>query len=188
MDRIPVAGPSITQREIDYVTNAVTNAWYGNANMYHARFEKAFCEYVGRKYAMALPSATSAIHLSLMALGVSAGDEVIIPDSTWIASAAPISYVGATPVFVDVDEATWCIRPDTFEAAITDRTKAVILVDLYGSMPEMDKLLADCERARHRRDRGCGRGAGIGVLRPRGGRVRRHECVQLPRLEDLDHR
>jgi perosamine synthetase len=87
-------------------------------------------------------SATSAIHLSLLALGVGAGDEVIIPDSTWIASAAPISYVGATPVFVDVDEVTWCIRPDTFEAAITDRTKAVILVDLYGSMPAMDRILA----------------------------------------------
>jgi perosamine synthetase len=142
MDRIPVAGPSITQREIDYVTDAVTNAWYGNANMYHARFESAFAAYVGRKYAMALPSATSAIHLSLLALGVGPGDEVIIPDSTWIASAAPIDYVGATPVFVDVDAATWCIRPDTFEAAITKSTKAVILVDLYGSMPAMDKLLA----------------------------------------------
>ncbi len=142
MGRIPVAGPSITQLEIDYVTDAVTNAWYGNGNMYHARFEAAFAAYVGRKYAMALPSATSAIHLSLLALGVEPGDEVIIPDSTWIASAAPINYVGATPVFVDVDEATWCIRPDTFEAAITDRTKAVIMVDLYGSMPEMAKLLA----------------------------------------------
>jgi perosamine synthetase len=139
--RIPVAGPSITQREIDYVTDAVTNAWYGNANMYHVRFEAAFAEYVGRKYAMALPSATSAIHLSLLALGVGVGDEVIIPDSTWIASAAPISYVGATPAFVDVDESTWCIRPDCFEAAITERTKAVILVDLYGSMPDMNAIL-----------------------------------------------
>jgi perosamine synthetase len=142
MERIPVAGPSITQREIDYVTDAVTNAWYGNANMYHARFESAFAAYVGRKYAMALPSATSAIHLSLLALGVGPGDEVIIPDSTWIASAAPIGYVGATPVFVDIDKATWCIRPDSFEAAITERTKAVILVDLYGSMPAMDRILA----------------------------------------------
>jgi perosamine synthetase len=141
MDRIPVAGPWITQLEIDYVTDAVTNAWYANANMYHARFESAFAKYVGRKYAMALPSCTSAIHLSLLALGIGQGDEVIIPDSTWIASAAPITYVGATPVFVDVDEATWCIRPDAFEEAITERTKAVILVDLYGSMPDMDKLL-----------------------------------------------
>lgn len=141
MDRIPVAGPSITRREIDYVTDAVTNAWYGNANMYHARFEAAFAAYVGRRYAMALPSCTSAIHLSLLALGVGPGDEVIIPDSTWIASAAPITYVGATPVFVDVDAATWCIRPDSFQAAITERTKAVILVDLYGSMPDMSALL-----------------------------------------------
>ena len=141
MEWIPIAGPSITQREIDYVTDAVTNAWYGNANMYHARFEAAFAAYVGRKYAMALPSCTSAIHLSLLALGVGPGDEVIIPDSTWIASAAPVTYVGATPVFVDVDPTTWCIRPDTFEGAINDRTKAVILVDLYGSMPAMDKLL-----------------------------------------------
>ncbi len=139
---IPLAGPSITQREIDYVTDAVTNAWYGNANVYHARFESAFAAYVGRKYAIALPSATSGIHLSLLALGVGPGDEVIIPDSTWIASAAPIRYVGATPVFVDVDDATWCIRPDAFESAITNRTKAVILVDLYGSMPAMDELLA----------------------------------------------
>jgi perosamine synthetase len=141
VERIPVAGPWITQLEIDYVTDAVTNAWYANANMYHARFEAAFAAYVGRTYAMALPSCTSAIHLSLLALGVGAGDEVIIPDATWIASAAPISYVGATPVFVDIDAATWCIRPDAFEGAITERTKAVILVDLYGSMPDMSAIL-----------------------------------------------
>jgi perosamine synthetase len=140
-DRIPVAGPWITQREIDYVADAVANAWYSNANMYHAKFEAAFSAYVGRKYAMALPSCTSAIHLSLLALGVGAGDEVIIPDSTWIASAAPISYVGAIPVFVDVDPNTWCITPEALEEAITPRTKAVILVDLYGSMPAMDDLL-----------------------------------------------
>jgi perosamine synthetase len=141
VERIPVAGPWITQLEIDYVTDAVTNAWYANANMYHARFEAAFAAYVGRTYAMALPSCTSAIHLSLLALGVGAGDEVIIPDATWIASAAPISYVGATPVFVDIDAATWCIRPDAFKGAITERTKAVILVDLYGSMPDMSAIL-----------------------------------------------
>ena len=140
MDRIPVAGPSITQREIDYVTDAVTNAWYGNANMYHARFEKAFGEYVGRKYAMALPSATSAIHLSLMALGVGPGDEVIIPDSTWIASAAPITMSERRRCL-----STWMRRRGasgrTPSRRRSPRTKAVILVDLYGSMPDMDKLL-----------------------------------------------
>src|SRR6186997_3111214 len=103
MERIPVAGPWITQREIAYVTDAVTNAWYGNANMYHERFERAFAEYHGVAHAIALPSCTSAIHLSLLALGVGPGDEVIVPDLTWIASVAPVTYVGATPVFADVD-------------------------------------------------------------------------------------
>ena len=106
MERIPVAGPSITQLEIDYVTDAVTTCWYDQANKYHDRFEKAFAEYIGVRYAVALPSCTSAIHLSLVALGVGSGDEVIVPDVTWIASAAPIQYVGATPVFADIDPAT----------------------------------------------------------------------------------
>jgi perosamine synthetase len=91
MERIPVAGPSITQREIDYVTDAVTTAWYGNANIYHERFEKAFADYLGVAHAVALPSCTSAIHLSLLALAVGPDDEVIVPDATWIASAAPIT-------------------------------------------------------------------------------------------------
>src|SRR5256885_8636897 len=140
MERIPVAGPSITQKEIDYVTDAVTNAWYGNANVYHDRFEKAFAEYLSVRYAMTLPSCTSAIHLSLLALGVGPGDEVIIPDATWIASAAPITYVGATPVFADIDERTWCLSADSFEACITPATKAVITVALYGNMPDMDAI------------------------------------------------
>lgn len=140
MERIPVAGPSITQKEIDYVTDAVTTAWYGNANIYHERFEKAFAEYLGVRYAMALPSCTSAIHLSLLALGVGPGDEVIVPDATWIASAAPITYVGATPVFADIDERTWCLSAASFEACITPATKAVISVALYGNMPDMDAI------------------------------------------------
>jgi perosamine synthetase len=141
MDRIPVAGPSITQKEIDYVTDAVTNAWYSNANVYHQRFEKAFAEYLGVRYAISLPSCTSAIHLALLALGVGPGDEVIVPDATWIASAAPITYVAATPVFADIDEKTWCLSAESFEECITPKTKAVIPVDLYGNMPDMDALL-----------------------------------------------
>ena len=146
MERIPVAGPWITQKEIDYVTDAVTNAWYSKANMYHERFEKAFADYLGVRHAIALPSCTSAIHLSLAALGVGPGDEVIVPDITWIASAAPISYVGAAPVFADVDARTWCLSADSFEACITSRTKAVIPVDLYGGMPDMDAVLDVAQR------------------------------------------
>jgi perosamine synthetase len=140
LERIPIAGPWITQKEIDYVTDAVTNAWYDNANMYHIRFEKAFADYAGLKFAVSLPSCTSAIHLSLLALGIRSQDEVIVPDITWIGSAAPITYIGATPVFADIDEKTWCISLGSFEKLISRKTKAVIPVDLYGNMPDMDGI------------------------------------------------
>lgn len=141
MDRIPIAGPWITQKEIDYVTDAVTDGWYAKANTYQERFEKAFADYLGVRFAVSLPSCTSAIHLSLLSLGVGPGDEVIVPDVTWIASAAPISYVGGTPVFADIDLKTWCLSAKSFEECITPKTKAVIPVDLYGNMPEMDDIL-----------------------------------------------
>ncbi len=141
MERILVSGPWITQKEIEYVTDAVTNAWYANANIYHDRFEQAFAAYLGVRYAVALPSCTSAIHLSLLAMNVGPGDEVIVPDTTWIASAAPITYVGASPIFADIDKRTWCLSAETLEACITPQTKAVIVVDLYGNMPEMRPLI-----------------------------------------------
>ncbi|MCK4601202.1 MAG: DegT/DnrJ/EryC1/StrS family aminotransferase, partial [Phycisphaerae bacterium] len=146
MERIPISGPWITQKEIDYVTDAVTNAWYSNANMYHARFEKAFADYLDVRYAISLPSCTSAIHLSLATLGIGPGDEVIVPEITWIASAAPVSYVGATTVFADVDPASWCLSADSFGECITPKTKAVIPVDIYGNMPDMDAILDVAKR------------------------------------------
>lgn len=145
--KIPVAGPSITQREVDYVAEAVRSAWYDNANVFHERFERAFAAHCGRRHAVSLPSCTSALHLALLVFGVGEGDEVIVPDVTWIASAAPVRYVGATPVFADIDAQSWCLSPDTFAAAITSRTKAAIVVDLYGSMPDWDRLIEIAERA-----------------------------------------
>jgi perosamine synthetase len=112
----------------------------GNANCYHVRFEKAFAQYLGMRFAMALPSCTSAIHLALAAKGIGPGDEVIVPESTWIASAAPVTYVGATTVFADVDPLTWCLSAESFATGFTPRTKAVIPVDLYGSMPDWDAI------------------------------------------------
>ena len=145
-NRIPASGPWITAKEIAYVTDAVTNAWYGNANVWHERFEKAFAKYIGVKHAIALPHCTAAIHLSLLALKVGPGDEVIVPDCTWIASAAPVTYVGATTVFADIDPQTWCLDAKSFEACITPRTKAVIPVNLYGNMPDWDALRAVAAR------------------------------------------
>ena len=141
VERIPVAGPWITQNEIDYVTDAVTNAWYSNASMYHERFELAFAAYVDRKYAIALSSCTSALHLSLLSLGLESGDEVIVPDITWIATSAPITYVRATPVFADIDTESWCLSAQRLEESISPRTKALIVVGLYGNMPDMDAIL-----------------------------------------------
>ncbi|MEN6348201.1 MAG: DegT/DnrJ/EryC1/StrS family aminotransferase [Syntrophomonas sp.] len=137
---IHISGPSITKKEIDYVTDAVKNAWYSNANVYNDQFERAFAEYIGVKFAIALPSCTSAIHLALTAADIGPGDEVIVPDITWIASAAPITYVGAKPLFADIDSKSWCMSPESFESAITPRTKAVIPVNLYGNIAEMDDI------------------------------------------------
>lgn len=137
---LPVAGPSITQREIDAVTSAVTNGWYDDAELFQRRFEAAFAAHTGRRHAIALPSCTSALHLALAGLGVGPGDEVIVPELTWIASAAPIVYLGATPVLADVEPDTWCISAASFEASITDRTRAVVVVDLFGNMPDMDAI------------------------------------------------
>lgn len=138
--QLPVAGPWITEWEIRCVTDAVTNAWYQNANMYHDKLEGAFVDYLGVKHAVALPSCTSAIHLALAALNIGPGDEVIIPEVTWIATAAPVEYVGASPVFVDIEPQTWCISAASIERAITPKTKAIITVDLYGNLPDYSSI------------------------------------------------
>jgi perosamine synthetase len=140
MQRIPVSGPWVSQKEVDYVADAAANAWYVNSNLYNQRFEQAFADYLGVRYAVSLPSCTSAIHLSLLALGVGPGDEVIVPDATWIGTAAPVSYVGATPIFADIDPVTWCLSPESFARCVTPRTRAVIPVDLYGGMPDWDGI------------------------------------------------
>lgn len=137
---IPVAGPSITAREGELAREAALNAWGPDHYRYNARFERMMADYVGVAHAVSLPHATSGLHLALAAAGIAQGDEVIGPDVTWIASMAPVSYVGATPVFVDILPDTWCIDPAAVEAAITPKTRAIIGVDLYGSMCDWPAL------------------------------------------------
>ena len=139
-ERIPIAGPWVTEKEVAYAAEAAAEGWYERAGFYVDRFEQAFAEYLGVEHAMAVPHCTSAIHLALAGLGVGPGDEVIVPEITWIASAAPTHYVGATPVFADVDEATWCISAESVRECVTSRTKAIIPVGLYGLTPDMDAL------------------------------------------------
>jgi perosamine synthetase len=135
-------GPWITDHEINTVMDAVKNGWYGEKKFYYVEtFEADFARHHGRRYALMTPNCTSALHLLLAALGVEKDDEVIVPECTWIATSAPIKYVGAQPVFADIDNDTWCLSPKALESAITSKTKAVIVVDVYGNMPEMDALL-----------------------------------------------
>ncbi len=138
---IPSAGPSITKREIKLVNDAVRNGWYEQRNVHLDKFTQAISGYTGVRYCLPTVNCTSAIHLALLSIGIGPGDEVIVPDITWVASAAPIHYVGATPVFADIDKRTWCLSPESFKKAITAKTKAVVIVDLYGNMPDMDALL-----------------------------------------------
>jgi dTDP-4-amino-4,6-dideoxygalactose transaminase/RimJ/RimL family protein N-acetyltransferase len=139
---ILTAGPSISSLEIDQVVEAVTQGWNSRHSEYIKNFQTAFAEYLGVKYAMCTSSCTGALHLSLAALGLEKGDEVIVPENTWVATATTVTYSGATPVFADIDEDTWCLNPESFERRITPKTKAVMPVHLYGHPCDMDRIMA----------------------------------------------
>jgi perosamine synthetase len=140
--RIPYTKPSITELEVAYAIDAARNGWGERCYEYITRFEDAFRKHLGVKHAIATSSCTGALHMGMAALGIGPGDEVIMADTNWIATAAPIVHLGARPVFVDILPDTWCIDPELAEAAITPRTKAIIAVHLYGNLCDMDRLLA----------------------------------------------
>src|SRR5687767_13950831 len=120
--RIPYTRPSITDLEVRYATDAARNAWGGRCYEYVRRFEAAFSQYVTTQHALATSSCTGALHLGMAGLGIAPGDQVIVADTNWIATVAPIAHLGAIPVFVDIDEESWTIDPGRAEAAITPRT------------------------------------------------------------------
>jgi perosamine synthetase len=140
--RIYYTKPSITEKEEAYAADAARNGWGERCYEYINRFEESFKAHLGVKYAIATSSCTGALHMGLAALGIGPGDEVVLADTNWIASAAPITYLGAKPVFVDIVPDSWCIDPRCAEAAITPQTKAIIAVHLYGNLCDMDRLLA----------------------------------------------
>lgn len=139
--RIYYTKPSITEREVAYATDAAANGWGTRCYEYIDRFEQSFRDHLGVKYAIATSSCTGALHMGIAGLGITSGDEVILGNINWIASAAPVTYLGAKPVFVDVLPDSWCLDPNEVEAAITPRTKAIIAVHLYGNLCDMDSLL-----------------------------------------------
>ena len=140
-DRILYSKPSITDREVEYATDAARNGWGPHCYDYINRFEAGFKDYLGVEHAYATSSCTGALHLGMAALGIGPGDEVILGDTNWIATAAPIVHLGAKPVFVDVLPDSWCVDPAEIEKAITPRTRAIVAVHIYGNLCQMDDIL-----------------------------------------------
>ncbi len=131
-DMILTAGPSITDREMAYTQDAALNGWNRHHSDYIARFQNKMSQFIGVPHTMATSSCTGAMHLALSALGIKAGDEVIVPEITWVATASAVCYTGAKPVFCDVDPQSWTATADTIARCITPRTKAIMPVHLYG--------------------------------------------------------
>jgi perosamine synthetase len=143
---IPVAAPSLQGNEKRYVMDCLDSTWISSTGEYVDRFEAAFAEFCGVKHAVSCSNGTTALHLALLALGVGAGDEVIVPTLTFVATANAATYCGARPVFVDVQPGTWNIDPSLVEAKITERTKGIIVVHLFGHPVDMDPILAIASR------------------------------------------
>lgn len=139
-DFIPVCEPYLNGNEIKYVNNAVSTGWISSSGSYVNKFEEAFSKYCDCKYGVAVCNGTVAIHLALVALGIGNGDEVIIPSFTMIATAFAVCYTGAKPVFVDADKETWNIDVNKIEEKITDKTKAIIPVHIFGNPCKMGKI------------------------------------------------
>lgn len=144
--RIYYTKPSITELEVSYATDAARNGWGEHCYEYIGKFEDLFKKFTGSRFVIATSSCTGALHMGLSALEIGVGDEVILADTNWIATAAPITYLGAKPVFVDILPDTWCIAPALVEAAITPKTRAIIATHIYGNLCDMDRLLAISER------------------------------------------
>ena len=138
--RIPLAKPDLSGSELAYVTEAIESSWISSTGPFVSRFEETFAEMCGTRAALAICNGTAALHLALLVLGVEPGDEVIVPSLTYVATANTVRYVGAEPVFADIDRSTWCLDPQSVEAAVTSRTKGIIAVHLYGHPADMDAL------------------------------------------------
>jgi perosamine synthetase len=140
MSKIPVCSPLLSGNELAYVTEAVSTGWISSSGKYVTEFEKAFASYCGVKHGIAVCNGTVALHLALAALGIGAGDEVIIPDFTMIASAFAVCYTNAKPVFVDADAKTWNMDVALIEEKITPAAKAIMPVHIFGNPCDMHAL------------------------------------------------
>lgn len=143
---LPVAEPIIDEKELLYVSDCILTGWVSSSGKYVSKFEKMFAEFCGTETGIATSSGTSALHLSLLACDIGPGDEVIVPSLTFIATANAVTYTGATPVFVDSEYESWNIDPAAIEKSISEKTKAIIPVHLYGHPANMDPIIDIADR------------------------------------------
>jgi len=139
---IPVYQPTLDGNEKKYVLECLDTNWISSKGRFVQEFERRFAEYTGVRYASAVCNGTAALHLVLLALGIGAGDEVIVPTLTYVASVNAISYTGATPIFVDSVRETWQMDPNDVRQKLSNRTRAIMAVHLYGHPCDLDSLRA----------------------------------------------
>lgn len=139
-EMIPWGRPRLGEREREYLLKALDSTWISGGEFID-RFESDFARLIGTKYAVTASSGTAALHLALLALGIGPGDEVIVPAFTFAAPANMVIETGAKPVYVDIDPRTWCINVKEVEESITERTKAILPVHVYGNVCEVEALM-----------------------------------------------
>jgi len=142
---IPVCIPFIGEKELEYVVDCIKTNWISSKGKYVEEFERRFAEYCGCKYGVSTTSGTTALHLALASIGVGKGDEVIVPAFTMISTVFAVVYCGAKPVLVDAEPETWNIDVSKIEEKITDRTKVIIPVHIYGHPCDMDPIMKIAE-------------------------------------------
>jgi len=139
--RLPVMEPSLGGNELKYVSDCIASNWISSQGKYVTGFEDALRQYIGSDYALCVSSGTTALHLAVAALGIGHGDEVIMPDLTFAATANVVIHQGGVPVLADVRRDTWTLDPEAIERKITGRTRAIMPVHLYGHPCDMDPIL-----------------------------------------------
>lgn len=143
---IPLSLPDLSGNEEAYVSEAIRSTWISSTGAFIQRFEREFAAFCRSDTALSVTNGTDALHLALIALGIGQGDEVLLPSLTYVATANAVRYVGAEPVFVDVEPGTWCLDPLDLERRVTGRSRAVIAVHLYGHPADMDAINAVAAR------------------------------------------
>jgi perosamine synthetase len=137
---IPVAEPQFDDEEVQHVIEAIKSGWISSKGKFIEEFEQNFARYIGVKYGVATMNGTAALHLALKALEIKSGDEVIVPDLSFIATANTVAYCNAKPIFVDSHPDYWCIDPERIKEEISPKTKAIVPVHLYGHPCDMDPI------------------------------------------------